>query len=132
MQKSRWCCALCCAARTPCRKTRHRSNWQQLRDRFEQDNPTLLAGKLNVDESKAQEITAFLRPNPNLGFLGVDQINPFEGGPTHSAFGSLLTVASASYLLERQHKRELRRESAQQGTDIARSSQSDLERNLLF
>ena len=105
--------------------------WEQVRLRFEQNNPTLLAGKLSVDESKAQEITAFLRPNPGLS-LAVDQINPFNGGPPHSTFGSLLTTASASYLHERQHKRELRLESAKEGTVIAVSSQNDLERNLLF
>jgi cobalt-zinc-cadmium efflux system outer membrane protein len=43
-----------------------------------------------------------------------------------------LTVASASYLHERRQKRELRLQSAQQATAIALSSQSDLERNLLF
>jgi outer membrane protein, heavy metal efflux system len=105
--------------------------WEQVRQRFVQANPTLLAGQLNVDESKAEEITAFLRPNPNLS-LGVDQINPFNGGPAHSTFGDLLTTASASYLLERRHKRELRRDSAKEGTGIAASSQKDLERNLLF
>src|SRR4029077_4513928 len=37
-----------------------------------------------------------------------------------------------SYLHERQHKRELRRDSAQKGTSIASSPQADLERNLLY
>jgi hypothetical protein len=32
--------------------------WDQVKDRFEVDNPTLLAGKLNIDELKAEEITA--------------------------------------------------------------------------
>jgi outer membrane protein, heavy metal efflux system len=105
--------------------------WEQVRLRFEQHNPTLLAGKLNIEESKAEEITAHLRPNPSLGLV-VDQINPFNGGPPHSTFGSLLTTANASYLHERQHKRELRLESAKEGTAIAVSSQDDLERNLLF
>jgi outer membrane protein, heavy metal efflux system len=105
--------------------------WEQVRLRFEQRNPTLLAGKLSIDESKAAEITAHLRPNPILA-LDVDQIDPFNGGPPHSTFGSLLTTANASYLHERQHKRELRLESAKQGTAIAVSSQDDLERNLLF
>jgi len=105
--------------------------WEQVRLRFEQNNPTLLAGKLNIDESKAGEITAFLRPNPVLS-LDVDQINPFNGGPPHCTFGSLLTTASASYLHERQHKRELRLESAKEGTELAVSGQNDLERNLLF
>ena len=40
--------------------------WEQVRARFEQSNPTLLADKLSVDESRAQEITAFLRPNPTF------------------------------------------------------------------
>jgi outer membrane protein, heavy metal efflux system len=105
--------------------------WEQVRLRFEQRNPTLLAGKLSIDESKAAEITAHLRPNPILAF-DVDQIDPFNGGPPHSTFGTLLTTANASYLHERQHKRELRLESAKEGTAIAVSSQDDLERNLIF
>jgi outer membrane protein, heavy metal efflux system len=119
------CCG-CAPAQTQAPLT-----WEQVRHRFEEHNPILLAGKLSIDESKAQEITAFLRPNPGLS-LTVDQINPFDGGPPHSTFGSLLTVASANYLHERQHKRELRLESAQKGTAIAVSSQADLERGLLF
>ncbi|HXY23948.1 MAG TPA: TolC family protein [Candidatus Acidoferrum sp.] len=105
--------------------------WQEVRDRFEKANPTLLAGQIGIDESKASEITAYLRPNPALG-LTADQINPFSGGPPHSTFGSLLTVASLSYLHERRHKRELRLESAKGATDIAVSSQADLERTLTF
>ena len=105
--------------------------WQDVRQRFEQQNPTLLAGKLNVEESKAQEITAYLRPNPNLAILA-DQIDPFSGGVHHGPFAYLLTSATVSYLHERQHKRELRLESAQGATAITLSSQSDLERGLLF
>lgn len=105
--------------------------WQQVRDRFEAANPSLQAGRIGVDESRATEITAHLRPNPNLG-LTVDQINPFNGGPPHSTAGSLLTVAAVSYLHERHRKRELRLESAQKATGIAVSGQADLERTLLF
>jgi hypothetical protein len=54
--------------------------WQQIRDKFEAANPTLLADKLNVDESRAQEITAFLRPNPTFG-LTVDGIEAY-GDPS--------------------------------------------------
>lgn len=105
--------------------------WDQVRQRFEQNNPTLMAGKLNIDESKAQEITANLRPNPSAS-VTADQFNPFGGGPSHSCCGALLTVAAFSYLHEREHKRELRFESAQKGTAIAVSTQADLERSLLF
>ena len=105
--------------------------WEQVRQRFEQNNPILLASKLTIDESKAQEITAYLRPNPALS-LTADQINPFSGGPPHSTFGTVLSVATVSYLHERRHKRELRLESAREATGIATSGQADLERNLLF
>ena len=105
--------------------------WQQIRQRFEQNNPTLLAGKLNIDESKAQEITANFRPNPTLTLLS-DQIDPFPGGPSHGPFAYWLPSATVNYLHERQHKRELRLESAQKGTLLAISGQDDLDRNLVF
>ena len=41
-------------------------SWEQVKDRFELNNPTLLADQLNIDESKAQQITAYLQPNPQL------------------------------------------------------------------
>ncbi|MGB7151340.1 MAG: TolC family protein [Terriglobales bacterium] len=105
--------------------------WDQVKGRFEQNNPTLLADKLNIDESKAQEITAYLRPNPTLGLLS-DQITPFNVGPAHGAFAYLLPSATFSYLHEREHKRELRLESAKKATGIAESSHLDMERTMLF
>lgn len=104
--------------------------WQQLRDRFVATNPTLLAGQFNIYESKAQEITAALRPNPDVTFL-MDQIQPFNGNP-YRPLGYALPYVAFSYLYEREHKRDLRLESAQKGTGIAQSQQADLERNLLF
>jgi cobalt-zinc-cadmium efflux system outer membrane protein len=105
--------------------------WEKVRARFEQSNPTLLADKLNIDESKAQEITAFLRPNPTLT-LSADgtQIAPEKGvwRPLAGTFES----PGISYLHERRHKRELRLESAKKATLIAESSHADLERTLLF
>src|SRR5579863_2948100 len=106
-------------------------SWQEVRDKFEAANPSLRAGQIGIDESKAQEITAYLRPNPNLT-LTADQIDPFPGGPSHGAFAFLLPVASVNYLHERQHKRELRLQSAQEATGIAVSDQADLERTLIF
>jgi len=105
--------------------------WEQVRNRFEANNPTLLAGQFNISESKAQEITAYLRPNPNFT-VTADQIDPFPGGPPHGAFAYFLPIGAISYLHERQHKRELRLESAQQATAIATSDQADLERTLVF
>ena len=105
--------------------------WERVKDRLELNNPTLLAGKLNISEFQADEITAHLRPNPNLTLLS-DQIDPFNAGPNHGPFAYLLPSATISYLHERAHKRELRTESAKKATAIAVSQQDDLERGLLF
>ena len=102
--------------------------WDEVKVRFEANNPTLGAGQIGVEESKANEITAYLRPNPQFS-IGVDQI----GNTTQkSPFSAATLTASANYLHERAHKRELRQESAEKATAIAVSSQSDLERNLVF
>ena len=105
--------------------------WQQVRDKFEAANPTLGAGQIGIDESRAQETTAYLRPNPSLTLLG-DQIDPFSGGPAHGPFAYLLSSGTVNYLHERRHKRELRLQSAQDATRIAVSDQADLERTLIF
>ena len=105
--------------------------WEQVKERLELNNPTLLAGKLNIGELQAEEITAHLRPNPQLALLS-DQIAPFSTGQPHGAFAYLLPSATISYLHERGHKRELRTESAKKATAIGISQQDDLERGLLF
>jgi cobalt-zinc-cadmium efflux system outer membrane protein len=105
--------------------------WQEIREKFEQANPTLRAGQLGIDESRAQEITAYLRPNPNLA-ISTDgiQLAPSQGVWRPLAGGTI--SPNFSYLHERRHKRELRLESAQDATKIAVSGQSDLERTLVF
>jgi cobalt-zinc-cadmium efflux system outer membrane protein len=105
--------------------------WAQIRARFEQNNPTLLADELNIDESKASEITAFLRPNPTLS-LSADgtQIVPDHG--VWQPFRGTFFTPTVSYLHERQHKRELRFESAKKATLIAQSNHADTERSLLY
>ena len=110
--------------------------WEQLKSRFEANNPELKADADSVDEMKAAEVTAHLRPNPQVG-LSSDgiQIAPHTtpGLGTHwlPLTGAQL-VPSISYLHEREHKRELRLQSAKEGTQIASSQHEDLERNLLF
>ena len=105
--------------------------WEQIKDRFESGNPTLKAAKLSIDESRAGEITAFLRPNPDLS-LTVDgfQVSPNQG--IWRPLSGVLETPSISYLHERQHKRELRRDSARQSTAVAEFTYSDQERSLLF
>ncbi|HEX5228217.1 MAG TPA: TolC family protein [Bryobacteraceae bacterium] len=112
--------------------------WDQVREQFQMNNPTLRAAQLSIDESRAQEITAYLRPNPDLT-AGVDQMNPFSTQPSptggsdrYSPLAFAFPTASVTYLHERQHKRELRRESQQKETSITTAQYADQERTLLF
>jgi len=105
--------------------------WQQVHERFEQKNPVLQADQSNVDESRAEELTAYLRPNPQLTISSDGtQLTPDHG--KWVPFLGTQSQTAFSYLHERDHKRELRQLSQQQATAIATSSHSDLERNLVF
>jgi len=108
-----------------------RLTWQEVRQRFETANPTLQAGQIGIDESKAQEITAFLRPNPNFT-LSTDGTQLVRYHGVWRPLAGTQLSANFSYLHERQRKRELRLDSAQKATGIAASTQADLERNLVF
>jgi len=105
--------------------------WDQVKARFEATNPVLKADADNVDEMKAEEITAFLRPNPQFT-LSADgtQIAPHDG--VWSPFKGTYEQPNLSYLYEREHKRDLRLKSAQEGTRITQSQHEDLERNMVF
>src|SRR5712692_6601135 len=105
--------------------------WQEIRERFEAANPILRAGQIGVDESKAQEITAFLRPNPNFA-LSTDgtQLARYHG--VWQPFTGTQFSTNIGYLHERQHKRELRLESQQKATGIAVFGRADIERTLVF
>jgi outer membrane protein, heavy metal efflux system len=108
----------------------HALNWQEAQDKFRANNPALLAGQVTIGEAQADEVTAFLRPNPDLT-LGWDQLTPFHKDPYRPLAQSYL-FWSMDYLHEREHKRELRLASAKKATSMATFAQADLERNLLF
>ena len=105
--------------------------WDQVKAEFESSNPALKADALGVDEMKAQEITAFLRPNPQLtAATDGTQLFPHDG--VWQPLSGNQAEGTFSYLHERDRKRELRRQSAKEGTQILASEHADLERNLLF
>jgi outer membrane protein, heavy metal efflux system len=105
--------------------------WEQVKARFEASNPVLQADSDAVAEMRAAEITAFLRPNPQFTTT-VDgtQIAPSNG--TWQPLSGTFVSPGFSYLHERDHKRELRLQSAQQGTKVAESQHEDLKRTLEF
>src|ERR1035438_610874 len=106
-------------------------SWQQIVQKFEATNPTMKANQLNIDESRAAEVTAYLRPNPDVG-LSADgtQLTPYRG--VYRPFAGTQISPSVSYLHERENKRELRLENAEKGTAVARSQQDDLVRTMTF
>jgi len=105
--------------------------WDQVKARFEASNPALKADALGVDELKAEETTAFLRPNPQFTFSedGL-QLAPHNG--VWQPLSGVQEQSNLSYLWERENKRHLRLETAQDATRVAQSSHEDLERNLVF
>ena len=125
--------AICLGLMLPCGLANAQTGltWQQVKDKFEAANPTLKADQINVQEMQAEEITAYLRPNPQFA-LSMDgtQIAPNHG--VWQPLGGTFYSPNFSYLHERDHKRELRLETAKEGTQIAGSQHQDLERNLLF
>ena len=104
--------------------------WQQVKEKFEASNPTLRSAQINIDESRAAETTAYLRPNPDIG-LSTDgvQLNP---APAWRPLSGVVETPSFSYLHEREKKRELRLANAKKSTEIAATSYLDEERGLIF
>jgi len=105
--------------------------WEQVKARFEAANPALRADEINVEEMQAEEITAYLRPNPQFTF-STDGTQIVRHTGVWQPLSGTQYQPNFSYLHEREHKRELRRESAKEGTQITASQHEDLERNLLF
>jgi outer membrane protein, heavy metal efflux system len=111
--------------------TQEALTWQALKQRFEATNPTLKAAQANIDESRAEEITAYLRPNPDFSFTA-DGFQVSRNQGVWRPLSGVFEVPTISYLHERQHKRELRLQSAKQTTDVTISQYSDQERGMIF
>jgi cobalt-zinc-cadmium efflux system outer membrane protein len=96
-------------------------------------NQALQAQRLTIDMSKADEITANLKPNPNFSF-GASSLPVFS--PSQLTFATFRdTVAYAAgfgYTFERGGKREKRTTAAQDATDVAVKTVMDAERQIRF
>jgi outer membrane protein, heavy metal efflux system len=105
--------------------------WEQVKSQFEQNNPSLVAAKLNIDEQKAEEITAHLRPNPDFTFSADGtQIAPSHG--VWQPFAGTFLSPGVSQLFERRNKRNLRYQAAKEGTAISVAQADDTDRTLIF
>lgn len=97
-------------------------------------NHQLRAQRLNVDLSKADEITAALKPNPvftstneNFPVFSPNQLFSWENFATNQNY-----IEALSYLFERGGKREKRTLVAQDTTVVAAHTAADSERQLIF
>lgn len=105
--------------------------WDQVKANFELQNTTLIAAKLNIDELKAEEITAHLRPNPDFTLTADGtQVDPSHG--VWKPFAGTFVSPGISELFERRNKRNLRLEVAKEGTAIGAAQAADTDRTLLF
>jgi cobalt-zinc-cadmium efflux system outer membrane protein len=96
-----------------------------------QHNHSLLAARTTIDQNRAQEVTANLRPNPVLSWDA--QFLPLFSPSNFSADYLDQTAqfdAGLSYLIERGKKRQRRLEAATDQTAVAVASVSENERTL--
>ncbi len=104
--------------------------WDQVKTRFEAANPTLRAGQLNIAESKTLETTAYLKPNPNMGFAWTSSSSsmPTPTVRLASCFPSSASIICTSASTSANCASKARKKA----TAIAESQQLDLERTMLF
>src|SRR5471032_1030881 len=97
-------------------------------------NHQLRAQRLNVDLSKADEITAALKPNPVLTSTNENFPiwSPSDLFSRDNFLNNQNFVESVTYLFERGGKREKRTQVARDTTTVASQAAADAERQLAF
>jgi cobalt-zinc-cadmium efflux system outer membrane protein len=98
-----------------------------------QYNHALRATRTTVQQNMAQEITANLRPNPQLSgvWAYLPLYKPDEGFLTYLHDSTEIDLG-LSYTIERGQKRMRRLEAAKDATAVTRSQVADSERTLAF
>ena len=86
--------------------------WEQIRDVFLQNNPSLKAQAQSIESNRASEITAGLRPNPQ-----------FQNDTTSATIGIYQEIEVGG-------KRSARIESARLATSISQTDSADVRRSL--
>ena len=117
----------CAAAQT------HTLTFDQAIDLALANSPALKAVRTQIDQNRAQEVTAALRPNPVL--QGDAQFLPIFN-PSLFSFDNFNQTQQydigLGYLFERGGKRQRRLQAARDQTEVTRSQVRDAERNLSF
>jgi outer membrane protein, heavy metal efflux system len=90
-------------------------------------NPNLLSGQQHVIATRASEVTAGLRQNPNLTLSGTDVTLPANNPGNPYSYS-----ANLSRLFERGQKRRWRLDLAHSTTGVTQSQYQDTERQTIF
>lgn len=97
------------------------------------NSPSIKAALTQITQSKAQEVTANLRPNPVLSwdtqFIPIFSPGDFS---TNTLNNLQQFDVGIGYLFERGHKRQNRLKAAQDATAVTESQVADMERGLAF
>jgi cobalt-zinc-cadmium efflux system outer membrane protein len=97
------------------------------------NSPTILATRTQIQQSRAQEITANLRPNPTLSwdsqFIPIFQPGSFSSDTLNNV---QQFDVGLGYLFERGRKRQNRLKAARDTTAVTASQVADAERTLTF
>jgi cobalt-zinc-cadmium efflux system outer membrane protein len=98
-----------------------------------ENNPALKAARTQIDQNKAQEITAAIRPNPVLAWdaLFLPVLNPSNFNGDYLNNTTEFDVSGA-YTIERGHKRQARITAARDQTTVTTAQVRDTERALSF
>lgn len=98
-----------------------------------ENSPSLKATRTQIQQSKAQEITANLRPNPTLSadsqFIPIFSPGDFSSDTLNNLQQFDLGLG---YLFERGHKRQNRLQAARDQTAVTQAQVADAERTLVF
>src|SRR5215813_6272960 len=90
-------------------------------------NPNLLSGQQHVIATKANEITAGLRQNPNFQISGADVSLTASNPASPYSY-----AANVNRLFERGEKRRWRLDIAHAATDVTQSQYKDAERQIIL
>jgi len=91
------------------------------------NNPVLLSGRQHVTATKANEVTAGLRQNPNFTLSGAEVSLPASNPASPYTY-----TANVSRLFERGQKRRWRLDVAHATTDVTQSQYNDTERQTIL
>jgi outer membrane protein, heavy metal efflux system len=129
-----WCCAYLWLSPALAQTAPTVLTFRQTLDRVRTNSPALRVERLNIDATRANEITANLRANPVLNNQTLIQVNssyfPEGAGLVNRRNRQFWLQATKEFDIY--NKRGFRTQLAQANTRLAERSVAETERNLLF